>query len=382
MAVSGTQERACLLIADISGYTDYLQGVELDHAQDVIADLMSALVNPLRPMFRLNKLEGDAAFLYSPSENVDGSALLDMVEDSYFSFRRRVRSIERATTCKCGACSLIPRLDLKMIAHQGTVAHQEMLGLDELVGPDVVLIHRMLKNDVEDATGTRAYAMLTDAVVRATALEPDLLDMVRFESEFADVGNQVSWILDLDRAWRREQARRRVYVAPEDSVFTIDYFVADVDSSHAWQYLTQADLRLQWEVGYEDVIEFVEGRRGVGSETHCVHGEGVIKEEVVDWRPPNYVTYRGTFHTGLPFVVTDEVLETEGGVTLRKNVQPATADDRDAVHGIMEEFRPLVSQWFPAMEKMLKTDLASRAAPPEPEIPQPDEEARLASSVG
>lgn len=381
MSVSGTQERACLLIADISGYTEYLQDVELDHAQDVIADLITALVNPLRPMFRLNKLEGDAAFLYSPTENVDGSALLDMVEDSYFSFRRRVRSIERATTCKCGACSLIPRLDLKMIVHQGTVAHQEMLGLDELVGPDVVLIHRMLKNDVEEATGTRAYAMLTDAVVRATALEPELLDMVNFESEFANVGTQVSWILDLDRAWKKEQARRRVYVAPEDSVFTIDHFMPDVDSSHAWQYLTQADLRLQWEVGYEDVIEIVEGRRGVGSETHCVHGEGVIKEEVVDWRPPKYVTYRGTFHTGVPFVVTDEVLETEGGVTLRKNVRSTTAEHRDAVQEMMEAFRPFVVQWFPAMEEMLKADLDSNVAPLEPELPEPDEETRLASSV-
>ena len=33
-------EKACFLIADISGYTSYLAGVELDHAQDIIADLM------------------------------------------------------------------------------------------------------------------------------------------------------------------------------------------------------------------------------------------------------------------------------------------------------------------------------------------------------
>ncbi|MEW5992496.1 MAG: hypothetical protein AB1736_14295 [Chloroflexota bacterium] len=33
-------EPACLLIADISGYTGYLAGVELDHAQDILADLM------------------------------------------------------------------------------------------------------------------------------------------------------------------------------------------------------------------------------------------------------------------------------------------------------------------------------------------------------
>jgi hypothetical protein len=29
---------ACLLRADISGYTGYLAGVEIDHAQDILAD--------------------------------------------------------------------------------------------------------------------------------------------------------------------------------------------------------------------------------------------------------------------------------------------------------------------------------------------------------
>ena len=377
-----TSERACLLIADISGYTSYLQGVELDHARDVIADLVTAVVNPVRPTFRLNKLEGDAAFLYAPTENVDGSALLDMVEDSYFSFRRRVTSIERASTCKCGACALIPRLDLKMVVHQGTIAHQEMLGMEELVGPDVVLVHRMLKNDVENTAGTRAYVLLTDAVVNAMALEPELLDMTRYEDTFPDVGLQVTWIHDLDRAWRKEQARRRIYVAPDDSVFTMEHFVSGADVSHAWQYLTQADLRVKWELGYEDVVEYVEGRRGMGSETHCVHGEGVIKEEVIDWRPPRYVTYKGTFHTGEPFVVTDEVAETDGGVLLRKSLKPATAEDRSAVEEIMEGLTPLLHTWFPALEEMLTAELAAMPDIAEPELPQADEAARLATSVG
>ena len=33
-------EPVCLLIADISGYTRYLAGVELDHSQDILADLV------------------------------------------------------------------------------------------------------------------------------------------------------------------------------------------------------------------------------------------------------------------------------------------------------------------------------------------------------
>ena len=51
----------CFLIADISGYTSYLAGVELDHAQDILADLIGTVVTALRPNFRLAKLEGDAA---------------------------------------------------------------------------------------------------------------------------------------------------------------------------------------------------------------------------------------------------------------------------------------------------------------------------------
>ena len=48
-------ESACFVIADISGYTSFLAGVELDHAQDIIADVMDTVVRCLRPPFRLAK---------------------------------------------------------------------------------------------------------------------------------------------------------------------------------------------------------------------------------------------------------------------------------------------------------------------------------------
>src|SRR6266576_1100323 len=65
----------CFLIADISGYTGYLADVELDHAQDILADLIGAVVTALRPGFRLAKLEGDAAFTYAVGVTIDGSGL-------------------------------------------------------------------------------------------------------------------------------------------------------------------------------------------------------------------------------------------------------------------------------------------------------------------
>src|SRR5437868_14665699 len=86
-AMLNAPESACLLIADITGYTGYLAGVELDHAQDILADLMDTVVGSMRPSFKLAKLEGDAAFAFGPTDKVDGSLLQDTVEATYFALR-------------------------------------------------------------------------------------------------------------------------------------------------------------------------------------------------------------------------------------------------------------------------------------------------------
>src|SRR3954462_5970743 len=135
--------RATFLIADISGYTGYLAGVELDHAQDILADLIGSVVSALRPTFRLAKLEGDAAFMYVEGETIDGSLLLDAVERCYFGFRRRRRDVRPATACECGACVRIPDLDLKFVAHHGVAIMQSVAGRKELLGADVIIIHRL-----------------------------------------------------------------------------------------------------------------------------------------------------------------------------------------------------------------------------------------------
>ena len=96
-------EAAYFAIADISGYTSFLAAVELEHAQDIIADFMDTVVKGLRPPFRLAKFEGDAAFVYATAEKVDGSLLQDAIEGAYFKFRRRMRDVRQASTCECRA---------------------------------------------------------------------------------------------------------------------------------------------------------------------------------------------------------------------------------------------------------------------------------------
>src|SRR5438046_1046695 len=82
----------------------------------------------------------------------DGRMLVETVEGCYFAFRRRLRSIEHLTTCTCRACQQIPGLQLKLVAHHGEYVVHEVAGSRELVGNDVVLLHRLLKNTVTKTT--------------------------------------------------------------------------------------------------------------------------------------------------------------------------------------------------------------------------------------
>src|SRR3954447_17035063 len=190
-------ESSILLIADISGYTSYLAGVELDHAQDILADLMRTVVTSLRPTFRLAKLEGDAAFTIAPADKVDGSLLLDTIERCYFGFRRRRRDVRQATSCECNACVRIPDLNLKFVAHTGPVARQKMMGLEELVGADVIVVHRLLKNTVVESTGVAAYALFSQACMDAAGVEPAALGMARHVESYEYIGEVAGWVHDL-----------------------------------------------------------------------------------------------------------------------------------------------------------------------------------------
>src|SRR5687768_12713082 len=266
-------ESACLVIADIAGYTDYLAGVELDHAQDILADLIDTVVGSLRPMFRLAKLEGDAAFAYALVDSLDGSLLQDTVEAMYFSFRRRLRDIRQASRCECNACVLIPTLDLKVVVHHGLVVRQQMAGMEELVGRDVILVHRLLKNSVQSTAGVRAYALYTDQAITAMGADPVAQKLVRHREQIDVIGEVGCWIRDLDAAWNAELARTRVMVAAEDAYAVIDY-VSPAPPPLTWEYVTSPVRRPQWGEGIERIDEVVaDGRRGIGTTNHCVHGK-------------------------------------------------------------------------------------------------------------
>jgi hypothetical protein len=166
-----------LLLADISGYTSFLRAVQQAHQADAFADgkipdayaLMSALldgiITKLVPPFTLSKLEGDAVFAFAEDGAAvpQADALLACFAACYADFRERLAAAMEVQTCSCGACSRSIGLDLKFVLHAGPFVIQSMGGGRELIGPEVVMAHRLLKTGAADAVGNGAYALVSAA---------------------------------------------------------------------------------------------------------------------------------------------------------------------------------------------------------------------------
>ena len=371
-------EPACLVIADIAGYTGYLAGTELDHAQDILADLMGTVVGALRPTFRLAKLEGDAAFVYVLTESIDGSQLQDTIERCYFAFRRRLRDIRQASTCECNACILVPNLDLKFVAHHGLIAHQRIASRDELAGSAVIVAHRLLKNHVEESLGLGAYALYTDACVAAMGLaDPTAASLHEHREAFEGVGDIVGWVRDLECAWAAEEGRTRIVVGADEAL-RVWQASFPAPPAVAWEWATSPARRPLWQHGVTGIAEHsATGRRGAGTLNHCMHGKDAVVEEILDWHPFEHVTMRSQLpDPGIPKVTMSYLFEPagEGTRVVVRLLRPRAGKDRTIVEQVLPMLDESLEDGLAALGPLIDADMADRRAAAafgsEPALPQ------------
>jgi len=326
-------ETGTLVLADLSGYTAYLSRSELEHAPAIAGDLLETIVGRLDPPFRLAKFEGDAAFLFVEDGRADGSLLVDAVEASYLAFRRRLRSIDQATSCDCNSCRLAPRLDLKLIVHHGSYIRTRIAGLNELAGSDVIIAHRLLKGTAAAAAGRTGFALFTASAVDALGLDPERLRLSPAEESIEHFGRVATYTLDLEAQWQADSGARRIDIADADLVLDLTTTV-QANPAVVWAHLTSPALRPRWEgpIVFDEAL--VGGRRGVGSTVTCVTGRLATLEEVVDWQPYDHVAWRLAVPDLGPVAATADLEAVPGGGTelrIRWEYQGDAPADADAL---------------------------------------------------
>ena len=172
-------KRVLLVLVDISGYTQFVQlhWISVLHAEQIVTELIEAVVDAAKFPLSVNKLEGDAAFLYAETHDQDMVAAQDVAQQIMtllegFKAKQQELVVRASGGCPCPACCNIGQLRLKAIAHAGEAAFKRIRQFEELAGQDVILIHRLLKNSIpakEYIVMTQPFFELSGGVPGETA---------------------------------------------------------------------------------------------------------------------------------------------------------------------------------------------------------------------
>jgi hypothetical protein len=353
--VSSPQTNGFLALADISGYSAYLASTELENSPRVLGELLELIVDHLVPPFQLSKLEGDAVLVHALDGAFSrGETLLEVIEETYASFRDGIRAIER-NLCDCDACRRSPSLDLKFVVHHGTYGTHRVAGSEELIGREVALAHRLLKNGVAEETGWRGYALFSREAFDRIGLRPE---GVRERTETYDLGTVDTSSLDLDARYRVLTEARRVAVEPEDADFTLARELRGPPPV-VWEWLNDPARRRRWEDVVIDEEALPGGRSGTGVVTRCLRGGNVLLLTVLDWRPFDYFTVRSSPPGSEGGAVTTyRLMQTDGSTKLQVTTRLGGAPIRRRLS------RHSVARQLDRSIDRLATSLAEQAAAP------------------
>ncbi|MEK6256574.1 MAG: DUF2652 domain-containing protein [Chloroflexota bacterium] len=313
-------EQGFLVISDITGYSTYLHESELEHAQSSLTDLLTLLIEHARSPLVISKLEGDAVFSYSPRDGfLSGQTMLEMIETTYAAFRKALDLMVINTTCTCNACRNLPNLDLKFFIHYGEYSIQKLGDFQELVGHDVNLVHRMMKNSITEDTGLKAYAAYSQAVIDALDMSELMNDTSRHKEMLADIGEVQLYIQDMHGVWEQRKDDLRISIDPKDAKHAIE-FDFPISPQRLWEYLTKPEYRnIFFSSDNQNVSGKKGGRIGPDAVYVCAHGESESFHTILDWQPFKCYTTREV--TGSPikltFVVTYLLSPTEEGSRLQ-----------------------------------------------------------------
>jgi hypothetical protein len=250
-------------------------------------------------------------------------------------------------------------LDLKFFVHHGDFIVQEVSGIRELVGSDVNMIHRLMKNHVTENTGWTAYMLFTNRAIQSLGVK---IEEIHEQIEtYEHLGEILIHCIDLHTRYKAIIEIRRVFVSPEEADFTFT-FDFDAPPPVIWHWLTDIEKKTLLADGGAIFTAQSRpgGRTGPGASNHCAHGKnlkGSLVETILDWRPFEYYTFDGT----------------EGNNIMRQTCRLESISDgmgtRLHIHAVMlspsvPRFirRPMVKMMFSKMVSSLCHDIAKHIA--------------------
>jgi len=255
-----------ILIPDISGFTEFMTSTELSHASHAINMLIDAIVKAVDDEYEVSEIEGDAVLLIKKGIAPSQKEIVDICLKIFNAFHFQRKWIQQHAICPCGACQRISNLTLKFVAHHGPVAEIKVGRFVKQSGTDMIVAHRLLKNNIAN----NEYLLVTERLLEQApvAPAPDEMEWAHASEEYAAIG-KVPYRFTL-----LNEARKKVPEPPEPvSYYRTDntsYLEIPIAAHYRDVYMVMMNIpgRVEWQQGLKKV-EQERPEVFVGSTHHC-----------------------------------------------------------------------------------------------------------------
>lgn len=259
MATEGT-----FVLADIGGYTKFLTGVGIQHAKETTEHILNRLIKSAGGSWKVANVMGDCVFFYNEGREPPAETFRHL-RAMHETFQDTQLDIASGSTCRCGACDRTEDLSLKFVVHAGEFDVQNIGGRKELIGQDVIVATRLLKNSVP----VREYVITTPAA--AAVAEAAGIPTQTASDELESIGPMEYTYIDLGPVREAYRESREVYVTADDADLVVPQEV-EAPASVVWDALSRLEKRALWQVTINK-MEHIQGAvDGVGEVHRCVHG--------------------------------------------------------------------------------------------------------------
>lgn len=267
-----------LFLPDISGFTKFVNTTEVEHSRHIIAELLELIIDADELGLTVAEIEGDAVFFFRDGQLPDWDRIVAQARRMFEAFHSHLKAYGTHRICDCGACSTAEGLTLKIVVHAGPVQRIEVRGFQKPYGPDVIVAHRLLKNDVDD----REYLLVTRQAVGDSIEAPAWAELHEGCSELDEVGSVPFRWMSLSPLL----ASIPEPPPPKSFERTATPWVTDIyverDPDELFGLIMSLDLRLDWTPDVEE-LQFAPNRvNRLGTKHRCVVNGSLIDFETVE----------------------------------------------------------------------------------------------------
>jgi hypothetical protein len=147
-----------LYIPDISGFTKFIHDTNLSESKKLIHDLLEVILDANILNLKVAEIMGDAIVFYKTGAPPNLTKLESQTKKTFNDFQKAIKKLENENIF----AKELHHLSLKIIVHYGEIATTEIKGIPKLIGSDLILAYRILKNNIKE----HEYLLMTNQYLK------------------------------------------------------------------------------------------------------------------------------------------------------------------------------------------------------------------------